>query len=237
MTLVNYFSSCCCRSCFCCYYCLLLLLLLIILLRVNIIAFFFMLLLLLWCACSLQVQHWAEDIPHYTSPDGSASVTIWAGSYGGVSALEPPTNSYAAQPDSDVGIWHITLKPGGGSFTLPAASTASTTSTTAAGKGATVNRCAYFTEGQSLTIGGTALTHNYMAVLDAAQDATFVNTHDNATTEVLVMQGRPIGEPVAQHGPFVMNTREEIQQAFSDYQRTQFGGWPWPSDAMVSCCM
>ena len=61
-------------------------------------------------------------------------------------------------------------------------------------------------------------------------DAPVELVAEAGAVELLVLQGRPIGEPVAQYGPFVMNTRAEIAAAFDDYQRTQFGGWPWPTD-------
>jgi hypothetical protein len=48
-----------------------------------------------------------------------------------------------------------------------------------------------------------------------------------------MLQGRPIGEPVVAHGPFVMNEREEIERAMTDYRRTRFGGWPWPNEHPV----
>jgi quercetin 2,3-dioxygenase len=52
-------------------------------------------------------------------------------------------------------------------------------------------------------------------------------------SELLLLQGRPIGEPVVARGPFVMNTEQEIAEAYRDYRRDEFGGWPWPNSAPV----
>jgi hypothetical protein len=64
-------------------------------------------------------------------------------------------------------------------------------------------------------------------------DATVELIAGDAGAEALVLQGRPIGEPVAQYGPFVMNDDAGIEQAFADYRETGFGGWPWPTDDPV----
>ena len=148
-------------------------------------------------------------------------MTVWAGSLFDKTGLPPPPNSWAANPNNEIGIWHITINAGG-SFTLPAAA-----------GGAAITRVAYFIEGERLSIGENSLNDHCAATIDASRDAVFRNTHVSTPSEILVLQGKPIGEPVAQHGPFVMNTQAEIQQAFLDYRKTQFGGWSWPEDAMI----
>ena len=51
--------------------------------------------------------------------------------------------------------------------------------------------------------------------------------------EILVLQSATMNEPVVQHGPFVMNSKEEISKTIQDYQKTQFGGWAWPRTDMT----
>ncbi len=164
---------------------------------------------------------WSGEIPKITLRDaqGRATlVTINAGSLEGRTAPAPPPNSWAAQPDSHVAIWTLEMEPGA-HVTLPPAPKEA-------------HRMIYFHRGQRLAVGEGALDVNHAALVQSDAPLQLHNLGE-APADILMLQGRPIGEPVAQHGPFVMNTRAEIEQAFADYRRTQFGGWPWKHDAPV----
>jgi redox-sensitive bicupin YhaK (pirin superfamily) len=84
----------------------------------------------------------------------------------------------------------------------------------------------YFYDGSALTLDGKALQPLHSARVD--EQALALHNPAATPARLLLLQGKPIHEPVAQHGPFVMNTREQLMQAFNDYQRDHFGGWPWP---------
>ena len=94
-----------------------------------------------------------------------------------------------------------------------------------------VNRMLYFYEGESLGIDNTSFGVMTAAVM---QPETSVTLHaGNQPVRILMLQGKPIDEPVAQYGPFVMNTQEEVVQAYRDFQETHFGGWQWEKTDQV----
>ena len=88
-----------------------------------------------------------------------------------------------------------------------------------------VERTLYAFDGSSVEVDGTPISAGTGARLESGRSVELVAGPDGV--EILVLQGRPIDEPVAQYGPFVMNTEAEIRQAIEDYQSTGFGGWPW----------
>ncbi|MEL7209066.1 MAG: pirin-like C-terminal cupin domain-containing protein, partial [Actinomycetota bacterium] len=160
---------------------------------------------------------WSETIPRVTADDGGQTeVTVIAGELDGHRAPEPPPHSWANRSEADIAIWHGQMAAGA-RWSLPPARTSDAV------------RTLYLFEGGPLQVAGEELAPGHGALLEPATGPLPLAAGAEGAAWML-LQGRPIGEPVAQYGPFVMNTRAEIEQAFSDYQRTGFGGWPWPAD-------
>jgi redox-sensitive bicupin YhaK (pirin superfamily) len=163
---------------------------------------------------------WDADTPKVVHTDDSGrttEITVIAGELDGRVPSAPPPHSWAARPDSDVAIWHIQMEPGA-RWTMPAA------------KGAETVRTVYLFEGGPLRIDGEEVGPSSGAVVRSDVELSLEAVE---AVDVMLLQGRPIGEPVARYGPFVMNQRAEIETAFEDYQRTRFGGWPWPTEEPV----
>ncbi|MDP2306765.1 MAG: pirin family protein [Pseudomonadota bacterium] len=158
---------------------------------------------------------WNEGIPRVHAK--GVEITVVAGALEGHRAPSPPPHSWASRPDTDVAIWAIKLDPGA-RWTLPAAP-------------AGVNRNLYLFLGGEVRVDGSAVAPP--TGMKLRPDAAVLLENGGQPAELLLLQGRPISEPVVQHGPFVMNTPTEIQEAFSEYRRTRFGGWPWGKDDPV----
>lgn len=165
---------------------------------------------------------WDRDVPKVRfGPDGGpqVTVTVVAGALDGAEPPSPPPSSWASRAEADVAIWHIVIDPGA-TWELPAAT------------GPDTVRTLYVFDGHALHIAG----HDDDLPVDTGivvESQVPIELSSAEGVEVLMLQGRPIGEPVARYGPFVMNTEREIQQAFADYQQTQFGGWPWAAEDPV----
>lgn len=82
--------------------------------------------------------------------------------------------------------------------------------------------CLYVYEG-AVSVGDTHIVERQLAILDQDPNANTVTLIPNQTSRILLIAGKPLHEPVVQHGPFVMNTQDEIQQAVRDYQEGRFG--------------
>jgi redox-sensitive bicupin YhaK (pirin superfamily) len=157
---------------------------------------------------------WNEAIPKLAVKDDSGKiteVTIIAGEIAGTEGVPPTPDSWAARTENQVAIWLIKME-GGAAWEIPTAS-------------GDVTRSIYYYKGKRIQVDGQEIGPYRSAALDPARQIVIRN--GAGKSRILLLQGRPIDEPVVQYGPFVMNTEAEIRQAFSDYQDTQFGGWPW----------
>lgn len=153
---------------------------------------------------------WGEDIPT-VRPEPGVSVDVIAGQLDGNDAPQPPPNSWGSLSDSDLAIWIVQMEPGAKWF-LPPASPG-------------VNRVLHCFLGDRVLVEDTIVAAKTGVQL--ASDLPISLHNQGNPAEFLLLQGRPIGAPVFQLGPFVMNTPEELRQAVDDYHRTQFGHWPW----------
>jgi redox-sensitive bicupin YhaK (pirin superfamily) len=167
---------------------------------------------------------WSENIPRKVSTDSRGGITEATYIAGAPAAAAtgtlqlPPPDSWASDPAADLAIWTIRMSAGA-RWTVPAAATPQP------------RRTFYLFKGDTLVMDGQTIPVQSAVEVDAGQSVEIDN--GAAPSELLMLQGRPIGEPVAQHGPFVMNSEQELRQAYADYRRTQFGGWPWPDEAPV----
>jgi quercetin 2,3-dioxygenase len=164
---------------------------------------------------------WDRDIPRLDAVDEggrTTQVALIAGALAGKIPPAPPPHSWAARPGTDIAIWTVRMQPGAVWVAPPAAHESTL-------------RTLYFFGGPSLTIGGDRLKEHAAALVESDRELRI--EAGDGECEILVLQGRPIAEPVAQYGPFVMNDRAGIERAISDYRRTGFGGWPWDVDDPV----
>jgi redox-sensitive bicupin YhaK (pirin superfamily) len=134
-----------------------------------------------------------EEIPEYVTEQG-VSVRVIAGTSNGVTGAMTREDTEPLYIDID----------------LPAGSMFSTLIP------ATHNAFVYVYRG-AIAINGKTLEENRMGILANSPRADGVTLSATAPAKAILISGKPLGEPIMQHGPFVMNTKQEIYQAIADY--------------------
>ncbi|MCS6857742.1 MAG: pirin family protein [Sandaracinaceae bacterium] len=169
-----------------------------------------------WSKPELKMM-WAGSTPRIS--EGRARIWLISGEWGPHRAPSPPQASWAADPEAEVRIALFELEKNH-RIELPRVLDQKTACTLYHFMGDAPLRVIH---------GGhePALLYPRQGIHLAGADLFAIES--TGKSEALMLQGRPIEEAVVAHGPFVMNTREEILDAFRDYARTGFGSWDWPS--------
>jgi quercetin 2,3-dioxygenase len=142
-----------------------------------------------------------DSIPEVTLADGAGRVRIIAGEYDG--------HKGPARTFSLMHVWDMRLRPDAtASFDIPEGWTTAIV----------------VLHGTVLVNGSEVVREAQFALLDRSGTSVSIEANNEAT--LLVLAGEPIEEPVVGYGPFVMNTREQIQQAMDDFNSGRFGSMP-----------
>lgn len=135
---------------------------------------------------------------------GGARVRVIAGEFAGAKG---PAKTF-----TPINLWDLRLPAGAGAnLRLPAGHTSAL----------------FVLKGNAMLNGTQAAGEAELALFERDGDAVSVKAETAAT--ILVLDGKPIDEPVVGYGPFVMNTQQEIRQAIADYQEGRLGGIPAPT--------
>jgi len=138
-----------------------------------------------------------EEIPFIATADGLTRINIVSGELDGIKGVVPTF--------SPVNTFTVEMKKGGKySFAIPE----------------THNAFVYVLQG-AVTVSDDELLANYVAVLN--NDGETVSIEATEDTTFFLGTGLPLNEPIASHGPFVMNNQTEIMEAFRDYQLGKMG--------------
>ncbi len=163
---------------------------------------------------------WEDMIPLVQEKDKAGrktEINVIAGNLRGVEPAKPTPDSWAS--DTINGVQILTLKmEANATWVLPSTDRE-------------VNRTLYFYKGDKIQVEGETIYNYHLVQVNPKVDLEIVNGDQDGF--LLVLQGKPINEPVVQYGPFVMNTEAEIHAAYADFRKTQFGGWPWSQQEQV----